>query len=689
MISLDNNRYINREISWLHFNERVLQEALDKSVPLLERVYFLGIFSNNRDEFFRVRVATLKRLLKMRNLYLEDTTVVKDVLNKIGEIVVSQEEIFTKAYEGIVSELEDNNIIILNEKQLDEEQGVFVRDYFRNKLRSFLFPLMGKSLKNISRLKDNVIYLVVSLSSDVDKTKEEYALVKVPTSINSRFLKLPMKEDKQYLIYLEDVIRYCLDDVFAVFGYNVFTAYTVKFTRDAELDMDNDVSKSFVELMTESVKKRKRGVTVRFVYDAEMPEKLLNKIRKKLKLKNKDDIRGGGRYHNLKDLMFFSTFDLPELYYPKYNCLTHPDLPMNKSVFDVVRKKDVLLHYPYQSFRHIVDFLREASIDPKVSSIKMTFYRTAKYSNVVNALINAARNGKKVTVYLELQARFDEEANIQLVQKFRDEGIYVIPPIPGYKVHSKLIFVRRKENGGGFKNYANISTGNFNESTAAVYADDSLLTSNSDITREVDEVFHLFEDRYGRPDFKFLIVSPYDMRDSFISLIDKEIINAKKGKEAWVILKLNSLVDTQLVEKLYQASSEGVKITLIIRGICVLIPGKKGLSENISCISIVDKFLEHSRIMVFCNNNHPKYYISSADWMQRNFDRRIEVAAPILSPSLQQELMDMLNLQLKDSKKARLISKENPNVYLMEESKREVSSQTEIYKYFKRKRDNY
>ncbi|MEA3505700.1 MAG: polyphosphate kinase 1 [Bacteroidota bacterium] len=685
MIPLDNDRYINREISWLHFNDRVLQEALDKTVPLLERVNFLGIFSNNRDEFFRVRVATLKRLVKVRQINGEDAVAVQDVLAEISEIVAYQEAIFIKTYKDIVGELKQNNIIIINETQLDDAQGKFVRNYFRDYLRPFLFPLMGKSLKSISGLKDEAIYLLVTLSSSVDKANEEYALVKIPIQRHSRFLNLPMKGGKHYMIFLDDVIRYCLEDIFAVFGYDKFEAYSVNFTRDAELDVDNDVSKSFVELMTESVKKRKRGDTVSFLYDSKMPDKILKKLTKKLKLKNNDDIRGGGRYHNFKDLMKFPEFNMPELYYPASPPLFHPYLPINKSIFDVVREKDVMLHYPYHSFMHIVDLLREASIDPEVTAIKMTFYRTAKHSNVVNALINAARNGKKVVVYLEVQARFDEEVNIRLSQKFREEGVRVITPIPGYKVHSKLIFIRRKDKEGGFENFANISTGNFHENTVTVYADDSLLTANKDITEDVDKVFQMFEDRYSQPDLKYLIASPFSMRSHFINLLDKEIANAKIGKKAWVILKLNSLVDTEIVEKLYEAGDAGVKIKLIIRGICVLIPGIKGLSDNIECISIVDKFLEHSRVLVFCNSNDPLYYISSADWMQRNFDRRIEVACPIICQRLKKELLDIIDFQLADNQKSRIISKENPNQYLIKNSEKSLSSQTEIYKLFKKK----
>ncbi|MCF8309150.1 MAG: polyphosphate kinase 1 [Bacteroidales bacterium] len=684
MIALDNKKLINREISWLHFNGRVLQEAMDTATPLLERVKFLGIFSNNRDEFFRVRIATLKRMLKYWELEGRDTKPVQDVLDEIDRIVKEQERTFTWTYRKIVFELYRENIVLLNEKQLTRQQGRIVRKHFRQKVRPYIFPIMLDLLENISTLKDKSIYLAVVCRDSRDENNVDYALVKVPSKVHSRFFTFPPEIGENHMILLDDIIRYCLDDVFGVFGFDTFEAYTIKFTRDAELDLDYDVSKSFVETMYESVKKRKRGNPVRFVYDEKMPEKLIKKLRKKLSLKNDDDIRAGGRYHNFKDFMEFPDFDKPKLYFEAMPPMFHPDLPINQSVFDTLKQKDIILHYPYQSFQHIVDWLREASIDPKVISIKMTFYRTARYSNVVNALVNAARSGKSVTVFMELQARFDEEANIQLTEKFREEGVKVIQAIPGYKVHSKLIFIRRREEQGNM-NYVNISTGNFNETTARSYADDSILTANQEIADDVNRTFHLFEERYVQPQLNALITAPFYMREFFMEMLDNEMRHAMQGREARAVLKLNNLTDRTIAEKIYEASQAGVKITLIVRGICVIIPGIEGLSENIEAFSIVDRFLEHSRVLVFHNNNDPRFYITSADWMPRNFDHRIETCMPVYDKTIQQELMDMLKIQMQDNQKARNISKENPNQYRNTGREEKVRSQVEIYNYLKQK----
>ena len=674
---------INREISWLHFNERVLQEAKDETTPLLERLKFLGIFSNNRDEFFRVRVATLRRMLNVEKLDYKIKSSPKQILDNLIEIVSDQEKIFTETYEEIVKLLAKENIHIINEKQLNKKQGEFVTGYFHNYVRPHLFPIMLDSSRDTISLEDKSMYLAVHLQSGLAPEKEDFAIVEVPSSQVSRFIILPPENGKTFIMLLEDVIRYCLQSIFSIFGWDMFKAYTIKITRDAEMDIDNDVQKSFLEIMSESVKQRESGLPVRFVYDNSIPKHFLKQIRKKLQLSEEDHKRGGGRYHNFKDFMGFPKVGPKSLVYPPSPPLPHKDLPVNKSIFDVLRQKDIMLHYPYQSFQYIVDFLREASIDPHVRSIKMTFYRAASNSNVMNALMNAARNGKSVTVFLELQARFDEEANIYWAEALQKAGVKILPTIPGLKIHSKLILIRRKEE---MKNvyYANISTGNFNESTAKVYADDSLLTSNQDIAYDVYKVFQLFEARYFIPKFKELIVSPFNTRDFFIQKINREIRHAKLGKEAWIIIKLNSLVDKKITRKLYEASRAGVKTTIIARGICVLIPGLPGISENIEAFSIVDKFLEHSRVYIFCNDGGDnEYYISSADWMQRNFDHRIEVSTPIYDKDIQKELMTMIQIQLKDNCKARTISGENVNQYRKTGSKEKIRSQFEIYKYFK------
>lgn len=676
---------INREISWLHFNERVLQEAMDSNNPLIERLKFLGIFSNNRDEFFRVRVATLRRILQVERLKTERVKFnARKVLKEILEIVEVQEEKFTNTFLNIRKELGEKGIVFLDEKNLKEKQGEFVHNYFNNEVRPFLFPIMLKNLQSPDNLRDNSIFLAVVMKDSTGERKEDYFIIRVPTNNLPRFLEIPSTGKKKYLIMLDDVIRYSMGDIFGPFGYDIFEAYTIKFTRDAELDIDEDVSKSFVELMTESVKKRKKGDPVRFVYDNEMPDVLLQSLIKKLKIGASDTIRGGGRYHNFKDFMSFPNLGTTGLVYPKTPALKHKMLPHNTSILRAIRKQDILMHYPYQSFQYIVDLLREAAIDPKVRAIKMTFYRAARKSNVINALINAARNGKNVTVFLEIQARFDEEANIYWLGRLSDEGVKIIKTLPGFKVHAKLMSIRRKERGEN-RYYTNISTGNFNESSAKVYADYSLLTANQDIGQEVNTLFHLFEQPYNPPKFKHLLVAPYYMRSSFVKLINTEIRNKKAGKEAWIKIKLNSLVDEKIIKKMYQASKAGVQIDIICRGICRLIPQVKGLSENIKVISIVDKYLEHARAFIFANDGDPKCYTGSADWMVRNFDHRFEVIAPIYAKELRDEIMDIFEIQWADNVKSRLINVDPINQYRASNEKKQRRSQNEIYDYLKAK----
>jgi polyphosphate kinase len=676
-----NPELLNREISWLHFNSRVLQEASDVRNPLLERLKFLGIFSNNRDEFFRVRVATLNRMLKMDTVPYDAPVNPKKVLRDIISIVQTQEKEFMRIYEEIVHELAKHEIHIINETHLTPEQGTFVRKYFHEKVRVALFPMMIGNIKDISSLVDKSIYLAVTLERSKMPDKRDYALIELPTRHIPRFLILPEEGNKKYVILLDDVVRFCLDEIFSVFGYDTFAAYTVKVTRDAELDIDTDVSKSFLEIMSESLKQRKKGIAVRFVYDASIPADLLKIILKKVEITKEDPIRGGGRYHNFKDFMGFPDFGHAELEYKPLPPLQHKDLPPNQSILSIIKEKDIMLHYPYQSFQYIIDLLREASIDKRVRSIKMTIYRAAKNSGVINALINAARNGKWVTVYMEVQARFDEEANIYWTEKLREEGVKVIHSIPGFKVHSKLLLIRGKDNNRNFF-YSMISTGNFNEDTARVYADDCLLTSNPLICIDVYNAFHQMETAYKPYKYKMLILAPFAMRNFFIKMITQEIRNAREGKKAWIIIKLNNLVDEVIVRKLYKAGKEGVKIKLIIRGICVLVPGVKGLSENIEGISIVDRYLEHSRVLVFANDGDPQYYITSADWMVRNFDNRIEVACPVLDPGIRKEIQAMLDLQLADNVKARILGPGEPNVYRTG-GRKQVRSQVESYQFFR------
>jgi polyphosphate kinase len=678
-------KYIPREISWLSFNERVLQEAQDKTVPLIDRMKFLGIFSNNLDEFFRVRVATLKRMVEFKKKAKEAIgESPSKILKQIHKIVIRQQAKFEETYKEIIKGLASNNIFIVNEKQLDEEQAVFVKKYFDETVLPTLVPIMIDTSPKFPYLKDKSIYLAVKLSKKEEGSKgTKYSLIQIPTGVLSRFLVFPKKEDKRYVILLDDVIRFCLKDVFSSFDFDKAEAYTIKLTRDAELDIDNDLSKSISEKIEKSLKQRKKGKLVRLVYDSDIPSDLLNFITKKIKMKKSSNLLAGGRYHNFRDFINFPKVGSRELQYNPMKPLPHPDLAKAKSLFTVIRRKDILLSYPYQSFNHIIDLLREASIDPKVTSIKITLYRVAENSNIISALTNAIKNGKSVTVVVELQARFDEEANIFWANQLKEEGTNVIYGVPGLKVHSKLFLITRKEEKGPV-DYALIGTGNFNEDTAKLYCDHSLLTADERITEEVEKVFNFFSNNFKTGNYKHLVVSPFYMRKRFAKLINHEIENAELGKEAYIILKLNALADRDLVKKLYQASNAGVKVKLIARSSCSVVPGIKNQSENIEAVSIVDKLLEHARLFVFCNDGDEKIFLSSADWMLRNFDQRNETAVPIYDNKIKKELKAILDIQLSDNIKARIIDKEQSNKYKFAlAGEKKVRAQDEIYNYFK------
>lgn len=676
---------INRELSWLSFNERVLQEAEDKTVPLIERVKFLGIFSNNRDEFFRVRVATLKRITKYPKRTERFTGENPErLLNQIQKVVIEQQIKFEYVYQKLIKELGQHNIFIIDESQVNKAQGAYIKKYFHETVLPAIFPVMVDKTSPFPFLKDKPGYLIIKLGRRDNIKKNKYALIEVPTDTITRFIVLPKENNKTYIILLDDVIRYCLEDIFSNFEHDYIEAYNIKLTRDAELDIDNDLTKSFVEKISKSLKARKKGQPVRLVYDSQISPDMLSLVMKKVKLGKEDNPIPGGRYHNFKDFISFPTVGGANLVYKKTAPLKHPDLPDGQllkdqpSVFDVLKKKDVLLTYPYQTFDHIIDFLREASIDPKVQSIKITLYRVAKNSNVVKALINAVKNGKDVTAVVELQARFDEEANIYWANKLQEEGAKIIYGVPGLKVHSKMFVISRKE-GNKILNYAHIGTGNFNRDTAGIYTDHSLLTVDTRITEEVARVFAFYADNLRMGTYKHLLVAPFFMRKHITQLITKEIQNARKNKPAAILLKLNNLVDPDMIKKLYEASSEGVKIKLIIRGICSLVAGVKGLSDNIEAISIVDKFLEHSRVFIFYNGGDEKYFISSADWMGRNFDFRSEVAVPIYSPEIKQQLRSMIDLQWADNVKARVLGSEQKNEYRKTDPKRKIRAQEAIY----------
>lgn len=675
---------INREVSWLSFNERVLQEAGDPSVPLVQRIRFLGIFSNNLDEFFRVRVATITRVLNFGKSAKELLGAKpKKLLGQIHDIVVEHQHRSLEIYKDILAGLEKENIFMVNEKQLTKEQGVFVKEYFHQNIRPSLVPIMLYKASDFPYLREKSIYLAVKFAGR--KTpKTPYSLIEIPTSVHSRFIVLPEKDGKKYVMILDDAIRFCMQEIFEVLKLKFDKAFTIKITRDAELDIDNDLSRSLVEKLSRSLKQRKRGEPVRFLYDQTMPKQMRDFIIKSMQFNNEDNLIAGGRYHNFKDFIDFPNVGGKQLEYSPSPPVPNKYLNTTASIFSVLKKRDLLLHYPYQSFSHFIDLLREAAIDPNVVSIKLTAYRLAKRSNVINALVSAVKNGKSVTVVIEIQARFDEEANINWSNALQEEGVKVIYGVPGLKVHSKMCLIKRRESGKNV-HYASVGTGNYNEQSAKIYSDHSLFTSRNEITTEVNKLFDFFENNFLTYKYKHLVVSPHSMRKKMISLINKEIKNAKAGKPAHIILKMNNLVDMEMIGKLYQASNAGVEIKLIVRGICSLIPGIEGMSENIEAISIVDRYLEHSRIFVFCNGGDELYYFSSADWMTRNLDYRVEVTCPVYDKDLQQELRKMLDIQLKGNVKARIIDEFQTNKYKRTRSRVKVRSQVAFYNYLKEK----
>ena len=678
--------YINRELSWLSFNERVLQEAADKTTPLIERLKFLGIFSNNRDEFYRVRVATVKRLIKLgkkaESIYGEDP---KELLIRLQRKVIEQQNLFESIYQELLGELAVRNVFIVNEKQLTSTQRIFVSEYFNNELVSNLFPVMIDDNKPFPYMKDKASYLYLKLQSIVENKKNKYALIEIPSRSTSRFVALPQHSKKHYIMLVDDVIRYNTDQIFEVFGYRTVETYNIKLTRDAELEMDNDVSKSMLEKISKSVKARKQGLPVRFVYDAAMPDDMLKYIMKKLGMNKKDNAIPGGRYHNFKDFISFPKLGEKDLSYAHPMPIEHKDLAHNPfTTLRAIKQKDILLHYPYHTYNHIINLLREASIDPSVESIKITLYRVADSSRIANALINAVKNGKKVMVLVELQARFDEENNIYWANKLQEEGARVIYGVPGLKVHSKLLLITARE-GGKEAHYAHIGTGNFNESTSRIYTDFSLLTANKEIATDLNKIFDFYENNFKVQSFKHLLVAPFFMRKDFLQLISKEIQNAKSKKPAAITLKMNSLVDREMIAKLYEASRAGVHIKLIIRGACSLVTEMEGWSDNIEAYSIVDKYLEHARVFIFHNNGDEKIFISSADWMSRNLDNRSEVAVPIYSEEIRQQLRDIINIQLSGNTKVRILDRRQTNSYKRPKpGERKVRAQDEVYNYLKK-----
>jgi polyphosphate kinase len=684
-------QFIQRDISWLSFNARVLQEANDPTVPLSQRIRFLGIFSNNSDEFFRVRVATLKRMIELRNwhqkinIYMEQDP--QHILEEIQTIVLQQQNEFNRIWAGILKELKKEKVLLLDEKHLSREQKEFVTRYFEEEVRSNIIPLMIESLPQMPYLRDKSIYLGVVMKKKQSAYRNKFALIEIPTQTQGRFIQLPAASGQQSIILLEDVIRFNLPQIFSYFGYENFESYLFKVTKDAELDIDNDVSTTFVEKIEKGLKNRRKGKPVRFVYDKEMDAALLEYLIRRLSLGKKSNIIPGGRIHNFRHFMDFPPV-LRESGVRRTQSFIHPDLAKSLRVTDVIVKKDVLLHFPYHSFNSLIDLLRESAMDPEVTCIKITAYRLASQSKVIHALINAARNGKEVVVMLELKARFDEENNLEWKKVLEEEGVKVLLGVPNMKIHAKLGIIK-KRSGNKTIQYGFVSTGNLHEKTARVYGDHCLLTANRNVMADINRIFKYLENwRTGMAELrncKTLLVCPLKMRKELQVLIGKEIKQAKLGKPASIILKLNSLSDQALISSLHEAAQAGVNIQLIIRGIYCPIIGPKKQAVPLNAISIVDEFLEHARVMIFHNQGQEKVFISSADWMVRNLDHRVEAAIPILNPDLARELKEIIHIQLRDNVKARMLDAQLTNNYVSSKGKRPIRSQVEIYKYLSRK----
>lgn len=676
----------NRELSWLSFNARVLQEASDPNVPLIERLRFLGIFSNNLDEFFRVRYATYKRISQSKggkNKIIGGYSVNR-LLKEITKIVIAQQTESLNILSEIHTELKAHNIHIIDETQVGEEHEKFIKEYFLNKVSPALVTIMLNDLEKAPNLKDSAAYLAVKLiqKENNSETKAKYILIEVPTSLN-RFVVLPSQDGNNYVIILDDLIRYNLSVIFNIFEYDSISTHMIKITRDAELDLEGDLDKSYTEQLMSSVKDRLEGDPVRFVYDKTIDKDTLDFLLLKLEIENTDSLIPGGRYHNRRDYMKFPDLGATHLLYDKIEPLPIPGLSLQGSLLKKISEKDFLQYTPYQTFSYTIKFLREAALDPSVKSIKITIYRLAEVSHIASSLINAAKNGKKVTVSIELQARFDEANNIRYSERMQREGIKLIFGVTGLKVHAKSCVIERLEN-NRIKRYGFISTGNFNENTAKIYTDYTLFTCHSEILKDINKVFEFFEANYRIKKYKHLIVSPHYTRDFFYRKIDEQIELKKQNKPCGIFLKMNSLSSFDMAEKLYEASQAGVEVKLIIRGICCLVPGVKGMSENIKAISIVDKFLEHPRLYIFKTKKTHDVYISSADLMTRNLDNRVEITCPIYDKDIKAEMIDTFNICWNDNVKARDHASYDKNEYVSSE-KKAFRSQFETYNYYKQK----
>ena len=688
-IEIMKKAYVERDISWMYFNHRILQEAEKEYVPLIERLSFLGIYSNNLDEFFRVRVASLNRMLD-RKLDKDTELQIKKTLKTINKLNESYSKEYTEAVDNVFSELEVHKIRLVSETGLNDEQKEFLTQFFYDKLNGSVNPIWLSEIDDLSVLEDNRIYLIVEKrevregedkpegkksGKKDDKGKKKYAVVKVPDRVFGRWVKIPSSDGFDNIMYLDDVVRFCLPLVFIGFKESIYCAYSFKFTKDAEMEMDNDADFGTMEKIALGVSSRKKGEAVRVIFDREMPKEMQKKLRERLDTKELDTSLAGGRYQNHKDLMSFPDCGHKELKYEKWTPIMKPEFLSNESILDQIREKDRFIHVPYHSFNGYIRVLREAATKPEVKAIKTTLYRLAKDSKVVKALITAARNGKKVTAVVELLARFDEESNIKWSKRMQEEGVNVIFGVEGLKIHSKLLYIESKKG-----NIACVGTGNFHEGNAKIYTDYLMMTARPKIVNEVAKVFDFIDRPFSPFRFNELLVSPNSMKSRILRMLDTEIRNANEGKEAWVKIKINHITDTDMVAKLYQASKAGVKIDIVIRGNCSLVPGFKGLSDNIHCVGIIDRYLEHSRILIFANGGKPRYFLGSADWMPRNLLNRIEVMTPVYDEELQADLLRTVAYGMRDTTNGRVVDGKGTNAFVEGPNFR---SQEELYKNYK------
>ena len=672
--------YIDRDLSWMYFNRRILQEATRENVPLLERLGFLGIYSNNLDEFFRVRMATLSRIAECEDKSLRtESEHARKLIKRINRLNAVYAKEYEEALAGVRSRLRDEHIFLLNENELDEEQQRYVRRFFRQRLSGFVSPVWITAARQLTDETDDSIYLAVKMNTEGRKAGD-YALIELPVQVSGRFVRLPDRDGNKYLMYLDDVIRYCLPFIFGGLGYTNFEAYAFKFTKDAEMEIGNDLRTGVLQKISKGVKSRRKGDALRVIYDQDMPAALHKRVMNLLNLDKLDTVQAGGRYHNHKDLMAFPDCGRDDLKYPVWKPIVRPETNSSRdSVLRMVQEGDRFIHVPYHSFDYYIRLLQEAAIHKEVKSIKTTLYRLAKDSKVVKALICAARNGKKVTVVIELLARFDEASNINWSKKMQDAGVHVIFGVENLKVHSKITHIGMR-NGSDI---ACVSTGNFHEGNARVYTDYMLMTAAKNIVKDVNAVFTFIEKPYMPVTFKELLVSPNEMKKKFVRLINNEIKNRQQGKPAYIKVKINHITEPEMVRKLYEASENGVRVDLLVRGNCSLVTGIPGKSDNIRICGIIDRYLEHSRIFIFANGGEKKCFIGSADWMPRNLDNRIEVVTPVYDAKIKEDLEKVIDYGLRDTMQGRIVDGTGENRPWTTEDGEAFRSQEQLYLHYR------